>query len=205
MPELWYIWIMNVWRVRAFFYLQFKGPKSFGALNYSYIQMNLTLRTFFSFLLLFHEFRVYPSEGWGKIAKTVSSKGFWKGYFKRFQSTLGFFFARTWVLVHGCCFFYLFPHSWRCFWYSANIILPSLSLLFWTSTCLSDFCPVCVCVSVSLLCLSMFSLLNALRSVQLILIGMTLPWEEMLECSQCIFIGWRLVFRVFETQTEHHK
>lgn len=60
-------------RLRAsiffFFFLQFKGLKSFGAVNYSYIQMNLTLRMFF-FLLLFHEFRVYPAEGERqKIAK----------------------------------------------------------------------------------------------------------------------------------------
>lgn len=113
MPGMWYIWIMNVWRVKAFFYLQFKGPKSFGALNYSYIQMNLTLRTFFSFLLLFHEFRVYPSEGSSKIAKTISGKGFSRAVIsKRFGPLLGRL-AQTCVLVHGC--FCLFPHSWGMF------------------------------------------------------------------------------------------
>lgn len=158
MPELWYIWIMNVWRVRAFFYLQFKGPKSFGALNYSYIQMNLTLRTFFSFLLLFHEFRVYPSEGWGKIAKTVSSKGFWKGYFKRFQSTLGVFLLGHGFSYMGVVLSTCFPirgdvfdtvlissfHLFHC--YSGQVLARQTSVLcvyVWVCHCYASVCFLC--------------------------------------------------------------
>lgn len=39
---------------------------------------------------------------------------------------------------------------------SANILFPFVSLLFRASTRLSGYCPVCLCASVSLLCLSVF-------------------------------------------------
>lgn len=201
MPGMWYIWIMNVWRVKAFFNLQFKGPKSFGTLNYSYIQMNLTLRTFFSFLLLFHEFRVYPSEGSSKIAKTISGKGFSRAVIsKRFGPLLGRL-AQTCQMCPCAWVFLPVSPLFRDVFETVPISYFHLPHCYSGQVLACQAAVLCVCVSVSLLRLSMFSLLHALRSVELILIGMTLPWDEKLDCSQCIFLGWRLIF---EIHAEHH-
>lgn len=119
--------------------------------------MNLTLRTFFPFLLLFHEFRVHPSQGLGEIAKTIRAKGFLQNSgFKRFQPISG-------LLPPTCfCSCVLLPVSQLmvgCFWYSADIIFSSPLIVILdkcSSVRLLSCLRVCVHTCASLLCLACF-------------------------------------------------
>lgn len=110
------LWMSVEWGT----FFQFKGSKSFGALNYSDIQMNRTLTTFFS--LFFNSFinLVHTSEG--TLPRLLRAKGlelFWN----------------THVGTHGWVFLYTYSH-----------FIHILSLLFRTSTRLSGCCPVGVTV-----------------------------------------------------------
>lgn len=163
---------------KGFFYLQFKGPKIFWCTKLFIYSNESDFEDIFSFLLLFHEFRVYPSER--LLVVKVSEE-------QRFPKVLlHFWLSRSDMCsytVQRCCCFCLFLHLQymgiilRQCWYRIAIyliVIPDKYMPVRLVSC------VCMCVSVSLFCLSLFSRLNALRSVEIILIGMTLPWHEKL-------------------------
>lgn len=159
------------------FYLQFKGPKSFGALNYSYIQMNLSLRTFFPFVFSFMNLECTLQRGRAKLVRLLAEKVLAE---QRFQKISVHFFAQMGELVHGscrfcCCCCYL------CF--STHVgddseTVPISHCHF--AHCYSGQALGCQAAA---LCVSVFPLLHALRSAQINLIGMALQQDKKLECS----------------------
>lgn len=145
---------MNVWRVRAFFFffffsLQFKRPQIFCRAKLFMYSNESDFEDIFSFLLLFHEFRVHPSEGFGQnclrlLAVKVLAE---RDFKKRFRAT-------SWAPCSNIILYisvvaqFLFPTCGRACGTVPISFFHLVSLLFWTSTRLSGCCPVRVCMCV---------------------------------------------------------
>ena len=165
-----------------FLYLQFKRPQIFCRAKLFMYSNESDFEDIFSFLLLFHEFRVHPSEGFGQnclrllAVKVLAERGFKKRFLATSRAPCSNIILYISVVAQ-----FLFPTCGRACLvqcrYRFSISSHCYSGQVLACQAVLRVCA-CVCVRASPLCPSMFSLLLGLRSVQLILPGKNLPWEE---------------------------